>query len=203
MIFGYARVSTAEQNAERQVRKFLSLGIEQEHIFIDKASGKDFNRPEYQTLKLKLREGDLVYLDSLDRLGRDYRAVQEEWREICHKIGADIVVLEQEALFDSRRFKAMGDIGGLLEAQFLSLLSYIADAERRKLLQRQKEGIEAAKRQGTRFGRPAFKPSREQIKLIGMWREGHITAAEAMRRTGMKKSTFYRHFGSGAAIRGS
>ncbi|MCL2548522.1 MAG: recombinase family protein [Symbiobacteriaceae bacterium] len=192
MIFGYARVSTAEQSVERQVRKFEDLGIVPDCIFIDKSSGKDFQREQYQVLKLKLREFDLVYLDSLDRLGRSYDAIQDEWRHITHVIGADIVVLEQEALFDSRKFKAMGDIGKVLETQFLSLLSYIADLERKKLLTRQREGIEVAKSKGVRFGRP-YKPlTREQERIIGEWREGKISAVDAMRLTGLKKTAFYR-----------
>ena len=166
MVFAYARVSMAEQNTTRQEEKFLNLGIEPSCIFIDKASGKDFDREQYQSLKQRLRRDDLIYFDSLDRLGRDYDAVQQEWREITHGIGADIVVLEQNEFFDSRKFRTMGDIGKVMEDMFLSLLSYVADMERKKLLIRQREGIEIAKRNGVRFGRPRMTLSKEQERTV-------------------------------------
>ena len=195
MIFAYARVSTAEQNTTRQEEKFITLGIEPPCIFIDKASGKDFSREQYQLLKQRLRRDDLIYIDSLDRLGRNYDAVQKEWREITHDIGADVVVLEQDEFFDSRKFRTMGDIGKVMEDMFLSLLSYVADMERKKLLTRQREGIDIANRNGVRFGRPGLELSKEQERTISSWREGRITAVEAMRLTGISKSTFYKHFG--------
>jgi len=193
MVFGYARVSTAEQSAERQLQKFRELGIDPSCIFIDKASGRDFVREQYQLLKHKLRAGDQVYIDSLDRLGRDYDAVQDEWREITHRIGADIIVLDQQSWFDSRKFREMDDIGKLLESMFLSVLSYVADTERKKLLARQREGIEAAKKKGVRFGRPMFKLTKDQERIVASWHRGEITAVEAMRLAGIKKTSFYRH----------
>ena len=105
--FGYIRVSTADQNTARQEAKMKALGIDERDIYIDHASGKDFNRPQYQNMKSRLREGDLIYVDALDRLGRNYEAIISEWKEITRKIQADIIVLENETLFDSRKFKAM------------------------------------------------------------------------------------------------
>ncbi|MCD4542356.1 recombinase family protein, partial [Klebsiella pneumoniae subsp. pneumoniae] len=143
-----------DQNEERQIKKMLALGIEERMIFVDKQSGKDFNRPSYQTMKRILQKGDLLYLDALDRLGRDYEGIIYEWKHITRNIQADIVVLENETLFDSRKYREMGDIGKLMEDQFLNLLSYVAEQERKKIKQRQAEGIALAKSQGRHLGRP-------------------------------------------------
>lgn len=132
MKLAYVRISTKDQNAERQIKKMRELGIEERYTFIDKASGKDFNRPQYQALRLVIREGDLIYIDALDRLGRDYEGIIREWKYITREVNADIVVLENETLFDSRKFKNMGDLGRLMEDQFLSLLSYVAEQERKR-----------------------------------------------------------------------
>jgi DNA invertase Pin-like site-specific DNA recombinase len=130
------------------------LGIEDRFIFIDKQSGKDFEREQYQAMKRIIRENDLLFLDALDRLGRDYEGIIREWKVITRELGADIVILENETLFDSRKFKQMGDMGKLMEDQFLSLLSYVADQERKKIRQRQAEGIAVAKAKGKHLGRP-------------------------------------------------
>jgi DNA invertase Pin-like site-specific DNA recombinase len=147
---GYVRVSSKDQNQERQIKKMLELGIEERMIFVDKQSGKDFDRPGYQAMKRILREGDIIYFDALDRLGRNYDAVINEWKYITRELKADIVVLENASLFDSRKFREMGDIGRLMEDQFLSLLAYVADQERKKIKQRQAEGIALAKKNGCR-----------------------------------------------------
>lgn len=195
-VFGYVRVSSKDQNEGRQIEKMKALGIAERNIFVDKASGKDFNRAEYQTLRRALQPGDLVYIDALDRLGRDYDGIIEEWKYITREIGADIVVLENEKLFDSRKFKEMGDIGKLMEDQFLSLLSYVAEQERKKIRQRQAEGIALAKKQGKRIGRPPVKLTAEQRKqwadLYPRWKAGQIKAVEFMRLIGVKKTTFYK-----------
>ena len=119
----YVRVSARDQNEGRQLDKMRSLGIEERFIFVDEQSGKDFEREQYQALKRIIREGDIIYIDALDRLGRDYDGVIREWKEINRVLNADIIVLENESLFDSRKFKSMGDMGKLMEDQFLSLLS--------------------------------------------------------------------------------
>ncbi|MBP2097341.1 recombinase family protein [Enterococcus rivorum] len=192
MIFGYARVSTKEQNLDRQIQKFNDLGIESRCIFVDKQSGAEFNRPQYQLLLHMLRSGDLIYLDSLDRLGRNYSGVIEEWKYITRKIKADIIVLENSELFDSRKFKTMGDIGLLLEDQFLSMLSYVADQERKKNKQRQIEGIEVAKTAGTVFGRPKLPITEEFRTEYFRWKEGKQTATETINHLKLSPSTFYR-----------
>lgn len=192
MKLGYVRVSTKEQNTDRQIKKMYELGIEERYIFVDKQSGKDFNRPQYQAMRLVIREGDLLYLDSLDRLGRDYDGIIAEWKYITREVNADIVVLENESLFDSRKFKTMGDLGKLLEDQFLSMLSYVAEQERKKTKQRQAEGIEVAQKKGVKFGRPKREISKEFIVVYEQWKNGAITAVQAMREVGMKPNTFYR-----------
>lgn len=176
---GYVRVSTKDQNTERQLKKMIDLGIEDRYIFVDKQSGKDFNRPQYQALRLVIREGDLLYLDALDRLGRDYDGIITEWKFITREINADIIVFENEALFDSRKFKSMGDMGKLMEDQFLSLLAYVGEQERKKIKQRQAEGIAVAKENGKHLGRPKVtlvtlgKEQRKQLEtLYPQWKAG-------------------------------
>lgn len=201
--FGYIRVSTADQNTARQEAKMKALGIDERDIYIDHASGKDFNRPQYQNMKSRLRSGDLVYVDALDRLGRNYEAIISEWKEITRKIQADIIVLENETLFDSRKFKAMNSedsqLGSLMEDQFLSLLSYVADQERKKILKRQKEGIDAARKAGKHLGRPAISLetlSKEQRAILEenfeKWQAKEIKGVKFMEMLGLKKNTFYK-----------
>ena len=143
-------------------------------------------------MKQVLREGDLLYLDALDRLGRNYDGIIDEWKELTRSLGVDIVVLEQESLFDSRRFREMGELGKLMEDQFLSLLSYVAEQERNKIRTRQREGINIAQRKGVRFGRPRVEMTEEFQEVVKRWRKGEVTAKEAMRICKMKPSTFYR-----------
>lgn len=128
----YVRVSFKDQNEGRQVLKMKELGVEDRFIFIDKASGRNFDRPNYKTLKNFIREGDLIYFDSLDRLGRDYDGIIEEWKDITRNLKADIVVLDNEELFDSRKIRSMGDLGKMLEDQFLSLLAYEPNKKEKK-----------------------------------------------------------------------
>jgi DNA invertase Pin-like site-specific DNA recombinase len=199
MQMGYIRVSSKDQNEERQLRKMLELGIEERMIFIDKQSGKDFNRPSYQTMKQFIREGDLIYIDALDRLGRDYDGIIREWKEITRDMNADIVVLENRTLFDSRQFKSMGDMGKLMEDQFLSLLSFVAEQERKKIRQRQAEGIAVAKANGKQLGRPQLNLntiSDEQKKILKdnykRWKSQEITGVQFMKLLNLKKNSFYK-----------
>lgn len=150
-------------------------------------------------MKQVIREGDLIYVDALDRLGRDYDGVIKEWKSITRDLNADIVVLENETLFDSRKFKSMGDMGKLMEDQFLSLLSYVADQERKKIRQRQAEGIAIAKTKGKHLGRPKMdvstlsKDQKQTLKsLFGIWNDGQITAVEFMSKLNLKRNTFYK-----------
>lgn len=191
MKLGYIRVSDRDQNPGRQLEKMNALGIEERFIFIDKQSGKTFDRPQYQAMKRIIREGDLIYIDALDRLGRDYDGIIAEWKEITRSMAADIVVLDQEALFDSRKFKSMGDVGKLMEDQFLSLLSYVAEQERNKIRQRQREGIDLALAQGRKFGRQRIPITTTFMSTYNRWKAGEITAVKAMELTNMKKTTFY------------
>ncbi|MCH5584588.1 recombinase family protein [Shimazuella sp. AN120528] len=199
MQMGYIRVSSKDQNEERQVRKMLDLGIEERMIFIDKQSSKDFDRPSYQTMKRFIREGDLIYIDALDRLGRDYDGIIREWKEITRELNADIIVLENRALFDSRKFKSMGDMGKLMEDQFLSLLSFVAEQERKKIRQRQAEGKAVAKANGKRLGRPQLNLntiSEQQKKVLQdnykRWKTQEITGVQFMKLLNLKKNTFYK-----------
>ena len=202
-IFGYIRVSTKDQNIDRQLAKMLELGIQERDIFIDKMSGKNFDRPAYQALKIQLRKGDLIYIDALDRLGRNYDGIISEWKYITREVGADIVILENETLFDSRKFKAMNTedskLGSLMEDQFLSLLSYVADQERKRILKRQAEGIAEARKVGKHLGRPPLNLntlSKEQRKTLDekfqAWKDKKITGVQLMNELGLKKNSFYK-----------
>ena len=198
-IYGYIRVSTKEQNEQRQLQKMIERGVEARRIFVDKASGKDFDRPQYQLLRKVLGEGDVIYLDALDRMGRNYDEVIAEWKYMTRELKADIIVLENESLFDSRKFREMGDMGRLMEDQFLSLLSYVADQERKKIRQRQAEGIAVAKSQGKHLGRPQMNLStlsKKQLQILeenhSKWKNGEITGVMFMEMLELKKNTFYK-----------
>ncbi|HHX7185393.1 recombinase family protein [Bacillus cereus group sp. BY128LC] len=198
-IYGYIRVSTKEQNEQRQLHKMMERGVEARRIFVDKASGRHFDRPQYQLLRKILSKGDIVYIDALDRMGRNYDEVISEWKYITRELQADIVVLENETLFDSRKFRDMGDMGRLMEDQFLSLLSYVADQERKKIRQRQAEGIAVARSQGKHLGRPPFNLStlsQKQLFIIEetypKWKKREITSVKFMELLELKKNTFYK-----------
>lgn len=184
---------------QTQLHKMMERGVEARRIFVDKASGRHFDRPQYQLLRKILSTGDIVYMDALDRMGRNYDEVISEWKYITRELQADIIVLENESLFDSRKFRDMGDMGRLMEDQFLSLLSYVADQERKKIHQRQAEGIAVAKSQGKHLGRPQVTLStlsKQQINLIeethSKWKSGEITAVMFMEMLELKKNTFYK-----------
>lgn len=193
MNIGYVRVSCRDQNPERQITKMQELGIAEKYLFIDKESGKNFDRTEYAKMREKLREGDVLYIDSLDRLGRNYEAVKEEWKYITRDLQADIVALDMGGVFDSRSFKAQGDIGKFIEDMMLTTLSWVADQERKKIKTRQAEGIAIAKTEGKFKGR---KPIEVDDSLFEqeytLWKSGQITATTAMKHLGIKPNTFYR-----------
>ncbi|MGN4457250.1 recombinase family protein [Bacillus cereus group sp. MYBK57-1] len=198
-IYGYIRVSTKDQNEQRQLHKMMERGVEARRIFVDKASGRHFDRPQYQLLRKILSTGDIVYIDALDRMGRNYDEVISEWKYITRELQADIVVLENETLFDSRKFREMGDMGRLMEDQFLFLLSYVADQERKKIHQRQAEGIAIAKAQGKHLGRPQLTLStlsQQQLHIIektySKWKNREITGVQFMELLELKKNTFYK-----------
>lgn len=195
MYYGYARVSTKEQNEDRQIiaiREFETkeCGGEQIKIFIDKQSGKDFNRKNYKKMSRKLSAGDVLVVSSIDRLGRNYEEILEQWKIITKKKGCDIVVLDMP-LLDTRNSK---DLTGTLIADIvLQLLSYVAQKERESIKQRQAEGIAAAKARGVKFGRPRKKVPDDFGEIVEDWRSRRICLADALSRCGMSRSCFYNY----------
>ena len=185
--YGYIRVSTREQNEDRQRLVMDQLDIPPRNIFADKQSGKDFDRPQYQRLVQKLRRDDLLYLHSIDRLGRNYREILDQWRLLTKEKGVDIVVLDMP-LLDTRRGKDL--MGTFLSDIVLQVLSFVAENERVNIRQRQAEGIAAAKARGIRFGRPP-KPLPENFHSVYQrWKAKKITGTAAAKECGMPLSTF-------------
>ena len=189
--FFYARVSSKDQSLERQIVSAKKLGIEEEYIFIEKASGKDFKRPEYQLLKRMFREGDILYIKSLDRLGRNKQMILDEWQELIKVKKIDIVVLDMP-LLNTTKYKEMNGLENLISDIILQLLSYMAEDERKRIKERQKEGIKIAKDKGIKFGRKKILPDENFKDVYNKWKEGKITAVKAMELTSMKRNTFYR-----------
>ena len=194
--FGYGRVSSKDQNEIRQLLAFKEQGIDERDIYIDKKSGKDFEREQYQTLKNILREGDLLVIHSIDRLGRNYEQIVEEWKDITKNIKADILVLDMKELLDTRKEKDL--LGTFINDLILGLLSYVAQTEREKINTRQREGIDAYKKTGiTKTGRPYGRPkvelSTEFVDIVKMWKRNEITARKAMEKLDMKPNSFYKY----------
>lgn len=186
-IYGYIRVSTKEQNEDRQLMALKELNIPHKNIFTDRQSGKDFNRPMYQKLVKKLQPNDLLYIKSIDRLGRNYEEILEQWRILTKEKKIDIVVLDM-SLLDTRRGKDL--MGTFLSDIVLQILSFVAESERKNIRERQKEGIEAAKLRGVKFGRPA-KPLPKNFPSVYLeWESGAITSKKAAELCGMPTSTF-------------
>lgn len=187
MIYGYIRVSTREQNEDRQLIALQEMAVPETNLFIDKQSGKDFQRPQYKKLVRKLKKDDLLYIKSIDRLGRNYEEIQNQWRILTKDKGIDIVVLDMP-LLDTRRGKDL--MGTFLSDIVLQVLSFVAENERTNIRQRQKEGIAAAKARGVRFGRPP-KPLPENYHgAYQRWKARTITGTEAAKECGMPLSTF-------------
>lgn len=188
MIYAYGRVSAADQNLNRQIDSFIQFGVEIQQIYTDKKSGKDFERENYRRLKNLLRSGDLLVVKSIDRLGRNYDMIIEEWSDITRKIGADIFVMDMP-LLDTRTNRE-NLTGKFISDLVLQILSYVAQKERENIKVRQREGIAAAKRRGVRFGRPEIQSTDFSV-TVTQYKSGTITREEALARSGMKKSTFY------------
>ena len=189
MEYGYARVSTKEQNEQRQIVALEEFGLDRKQIFTDKQSGKDFERTNYRKLVRRLKEGDTLVVKSIDRLGRNYEEILEQWRIITKDKGAAIVVLDMP-LLDTRRNR---DLTGTLIADIvLQLLSYLAQTEREFIRQRQAEGIAVAKAQGVRFGRPPLAQPKEFPAVHQAWLKKEISAREAARRLSVTHKTFLR-----------
>jgi DNA invertase Pin-like site-specific DNA recombinase len=189
--FFYARVSSKEQSEARQVAQASELGILPEYLFIEKASGKDFKRPEYQLLKRMLRPGDLLYITSLDRLGRNKQMILDEWQELTRTKQVDIAVLDMP-LLNTATYKNMRGLETLISDLVLQLLSYMAEDERKRIKERQKEGIAVAKAKGIHLGRKKIPPPEMFGALYTEWKSGKITATQVMQRLGLKPNTFYR-----------
>lgn len=187
-IFGYARVSSKEQNEERQLVAFKDYGINERDIYVDKQSGKDFDRKQYNVLKNVLRENDLLVIKSIDRLGRNYNMIIEEWKDITKNIKADILVIDMP-LLDTRQNKDL--LGTFINDLVLQILSYVAEQERRFIKQRQKEGINNAMSNGIKFGRPKIEKPANFDYVIDLWKNKKIKSKEAMEMLNLKPNTFY------------
>lgn len=192
-IYGYIRVSSQDQNEERQLIAMRSICIPRKNIFMDKQSGKDFNRPMYRKMVKKLRGDDIVYIKSIDRLGRNYNDVVEQWQYLTRVKRVDIVVIEMP-LLDTRRGKDL--LGTFLSDVVLQVLSFVAENERNNIRNRQQEGIMAAKEKGVQFGRPTMQMPENFIEIYEQYREGRITAEQAARECGCSRSTFYNRIRS-------
>ena len=198
-MYGYARVSTREQNEARQLDALTAAGIARRDIYLDKQSGKDFDRPQYQRLLRRLRRDDVLYIQSIDRLGRNYSDILEQWRILTKEKGVDIVVLDMP-LLDTRRGKDL--LGTFLADIVLQVLSFVAENERANIRQRQAEGIAAAKARGVRFGRPPRPLPDGFAEVCRRWHSGELSCAEAARRLCMPPSTFRYRAGRLAALPG-
>ena len=187
--YGYVRVSSTDQNEDRQAIVMSELNIPPAQIFTDKQSGKDFDRPAYQSLVKRLRSGDLLYIKSIDRLGRNYDEIQNQWRILTKERGVDIAVIDMP-LLDTRNGKDL--MGTFLADIVLQTLSFVAQNERENIRKRQAEGITAAKARGVRFGRPVKKPPENFDALVKQWKRGKLSFAEFIAQTGLKESTLYR-----------
>ena len=188
-VYGYVRVSTAEQNEDRQVAAMTELNIPKEMIYKDKISGKNFDRPAYKALSEKLVFGDLLYIKSIDRLGRNYEDIQNQWRILTKERGVDIVVIDMP-LLDTRDGKDL--MGTFLVDVVLQLLAFVAQNEREIIRKRQAEGIKAARARGVRFGGPVIKPPKNFAVLVQQWECGKLPLKKLLALTDLKESTFYR-----------
>ena len=186
--FGYVRVSTKDQKEDRQLIAMHGLSIPEKNLYIDKQSGKDFDRPQYKKLVRRLKKDDLLYIKSIDRLGRNYEEIQNQWRVLTKEKGVDIVVLDMP-LLDTRRGKDL--VGTFLSDIVLQVLSFVAENERTNIKSRQREGIEAAKARGVVFGRPVKELPDNFSRIYKRWRAGDIKAHEAAALCSVSRSTFY------------
>lgn len=185
--FAYIRVSAKDQNENRQIDALEAAGIKNAKLFIDKSSGKDFDRQQYKKMLKRMRLGDVLYVKSIDRLGRNYEEIIEQWRILTKDKGIDIVILDMP-LLDTRKDKNL--MGTFIADLVLQILSFVAETERANIKQRQAEGIAAAKARGVKFGRPKKEMPDNFGELATMWFNGQITGSEAARKCGVALSTF-------------
>ena len=188
-VYAYVRVSSTDQNEDRQMIAMEQVGVPEGNIYIDKQSGKDFNRPNYKRLMKRLREGDILYILSIDRLGRNYEEIQNQWRIITKENKVDIVVIDMP-LLDTRRDKNL--LGTFISDMVLQLLSFVAENERENIRSRQAAGIAAAKAKGVKFGRPVKEVSEEFAREVELWAKKEISLEEILQKYDMCRATFYR-----------
>lgn len=187
--YGYIRVSSTDQNEDRQRIALAEVGVPEQNIFMDKQSGKNFERPQYKTLVSKLKSGDLLYILSIDRLGRNYEEIQNQWRILTKEMGVDICVIDMP-LLDTRQGKDL--MGTFIADLVLQILSFVAQSERENIRKRQEQGIAAAKAKGVKFGRPE-KPIPDNFgKLVSDWEKKKASFEETLKLCNMSEATFYR-----------
>ncbi|MCL2047373.1 MAG: recombinase family protein [Defluviitaleaceae bacterium] len=187
-LFGYCRVSSCRQNLDRQIIAMRQFGVPDENLVVEMMTGKNFQRPAYQDMVAKLKHGDVLVLNSLDRLGRDYSSVVDAWRYITNEIGADIVILDME-LLDTRK-KGRDFTASFVADLVLQILSYVAETELRTLHARQEAGIAAAKARGVKFGKAPMSRPKMFHELCEQWKRGEISSREAGRKLGVSHTTF-------------
>ena len=189
-MYGYVRVSSKDQCEARQVLTLREFKVPEHNIYMDKMSGKDFNRPQYRRMVRKLKAGDVLVVKSIDRLGRNYEEILEQWRMLTKKKEVDVVVLDMP-LLDTRM--SGGNLTGVFVADLvLQILSYVAQTERKNIRQRQREGIAAAKQRGVKFGRPKKQVPEEFARLREKWMQKEVSSREAAKRLGISQDTFLR-----------
>lgn len=189
MQYGYIRVSATDQNLDRQLIALKNAGVETKRIFVDKLSGKDFNRPNYKRLIKRLKRGDLLYIVSIDRLGRNYTEIQEQWRMLIHDKQVDICVLDMP-LLDTRNKKNL--MGTFVAELVLQILSFVAENERANIRKRQAEGIAAAKVRGVQFGRPKIVLPDDFVDILYAWKRRELMLDDILQRYHISRTTFYR-----------
>ena len=190
-IYGYVRVSSIDQNEDRQLHAMREFNIPQRHIYIDKVSGKDFNRTNYQKLFKRLKSGDLLYIKDIKRLGRNYEEIQNNWRTITKEKCVDVVVIDTP-LLDTRMYKDL--IGTFISDLVLQILSFEAQKEREDIRKSQAEGIKAARLRGVHLGRPVIKPPENFLEVVTEWERGKLSTKEILAVTGLTENTFYRRY---------
>ena len=188
-IYGYVRVSSTDQNEDRQMAAMQKKAVPPQNVFVDKLSGKDFKRPEYRRLVQKLKEGDLLYILSIDRLGRNYEEIQEQWRVLTKEKGIDVSVIDMP-LLDTRQGKDL--MGTFIADLVLQILSFVAQTECENIKKRQAEGIAAAREKGVKFGRPEIAVPADFGQIVGKWEKRQLSFQEVLKWCGMSEATFYR-----------
>lgn len=188
-IYGYVRVSSKEQNEDRQIIAMNKNKVPKDNVYIDKQSGKNFDRPQYGKMTKSLKSGDLLYILSIDRLGRNYEDIQTQWRILTKEIGVDICVIDMP-LLDTRNGKDL--MGTFIADLVLQILSFVAQNERENIKKRQEQGIAAAKSKGVKFGRPKTPIPEDFSEIVKQWNIGFISTETALKMCGMSKTTFYR-----------